>query len=305
MFIFKYKQFRSAIVNKLDSLYIDDPKQYWKLINDLRSEKHSSNCQTVDLDVWVKHFKSLHTTVDKQFEKRLKDLDSLLAEKELNYTIFNKLDYRISEKEILCSIASLKYGKAKGLDLISNEMLKSGQMQLLPYLSQLFNLCFSNSYYPDCWAKGYISPIFKSDDPCDPNNYSGITITSNLGKLFNNILNKRSDEFLCEHNLIHPAQVGFTKHARTSDHCFIVKCLIDTYCNTREGRMYACFVDFQKAFDSVVHNGMKLKLLNQMLEPNFTMSFKICIRKVKHVLKLVTHLPIISLSNWVYVKEII
>ena len=259
----KYKQFTSAIVNKLDSLYIDDLKQYWKLINNLKSEKHNSNCQTVDPDVWVKQ---LLTT---NLKKRLKDLDSLLAEKEQNYAIFNKLDYRISEKEILCAIASLKYGKAKGLDLISNEMLKSGQTQLLPCSSQLFNLCFSTSYYPDCWAKGYISPVFKSDDPCDPNNYRGITITSNLGKLFNNILNKRLDDFLCEHNLIHPAQVGFTKHARTSDHCFIVKCLIDKYCNAKEGRLYACVVDFQKAFESVVHNGMKLKLLQSSVGTKF------------------------------------
>ena len=40
-----------------------------------------------------------------------------------------------------------------------------------------------------------------------------ITITSSLGKVFNNVLNTRLDSFLTEHNLIHPSQVGFTKHA--------------------------------------------------------------------------------------------
>lgn len=94
-------------------------------------------------------------------------------------------------------------------------------------------------------------------------------ITSNLGKLFNTILNTRLDNFLSENNLIHPCQVGFTKHARTSDHCFIVKCLIDKYCNTKEGRLYACFIDFHKAFDSVVHNGLKLKLLQHNVGTKF------------------------------------
>jgi hypothetical protein len=28
-----------------------------------------------------------------------------------------------------------------------------------------------------------------------------------------------------------------------------------------KGRLYACFVDFQKAFDTVIHCGIKLKLL--------------------------------------------
>ena len=74
-------------------------------------------------------------------------------------------------------------------------------------------------------------------------------------------MNSRLDSSLTEHNLIHASQVGFTKHVRTSDHCFIVKCLINKYCSTQEGRLYACFIDFHKAFDSVIHCGLKLKLL--------------------------------------------
>ena len=106
-------------------------------------------------------------------------------------------------------------------------MLKSGQTQLIPCLVLLFNFCLANTCYPQSWAKGYISPIFKSGDPTDPNNYRGITITSNLGKLFNTILNNRLDKFLKQNNLIHTAQIGFTKHARTTDHCFILKTLVD------------------------------------------------------------------------------
>ena len=66
-----------------------------------------------------------------------------------------------------------------------------------------------------------------------------ITITSNLDKVFNSILNSRLNSYLNENNLIHPTQIGFTKKGRTSDHCFIVKCLIDKYCCTKEGRLYA------------------------------------------------------------------
>jgi hypothetical protein len=190
----------------------------------------------------------------------MKEIDNLVHYKEEN-SIFNELDYKITTKEISSSISSLKFGKAKGLDLISNEMLQFGQTQLLPCLLQLFNLCFSNGIYPEKWAEGYISPIYKADDPSDPNNYRGITITSNLGKVFKSILNNRLDSYLNENNLIHPTQIGFTKKGRTSDYCFIVKCLIDKYCCIKEGRLYACFIDFHKAFDSLIHNGMKLKLL--------------------------------------------
>ena len=54
--------------------------------------------------------------------------------------------------------------------------------------------------------------------------------------------------------MINDSQMGFTKKARTSDHMFILKTIIDKYCNNKD-------VDFQKAFDTVIHTGIKIKLL--------------------------------------------
>ena len=51
------------------------------------------------------------------------------------------------------------------------------------------------------------------------------------------------------------------KKARTSDHMFILRTLFETYCSHKEGRLYACFIDFRKAFDMVIHEGIKIKLL--------------------------------------------
>ena len=58
----------------------------------------------------------------------------------------------------------------------------------------------------------------------------------------------------CTHKLIHESQIGFTKKARTSDHLFVLKCILDEYCSERN-------VDFQKAFDTFIHTGLKIKLL--------------------------------------------
>ena len=92
--------------------------------------------------------------------------------------------------------------------------------------------------------------------------YRGISVTSALGKLFNSILDNRLDMFLEKHQIIDTCQVGFTRKARTTDHLFILKCIIDTYCNSKDDRVFACFVDFQKAFDTVIHIGIKIKLLH-------------------------------------------
>ena len=73
------------------------------------------------------------------------------------------------------------------------------------------------------------------------------------------ILNARLDTYLDENNIIDVSQIGFKKNARTSDHMFVLKTLIDKYINQPGGRLYTCFVDFRKAFDTVIHPGIKLK----------------------------------------------
>ena len=141
-------------------------------------------------------------------------------------------------------------------------MIKHGQCALTPILSKLFNACLITGHYPTSWAGGAIRVIHKAGSYSDPNNYRGITITSAIGKLFNIVLNERLDKFLVKNNIIlHDCQIGFTKKARTSDHMFILKSILETYCNDRNGRVYACFIDFRKAFDTVIHTGIKIKLL--------------------------------------------
>ena len=78
---------------------------------------------------------------------------------------------------------------------------------------------------------GVITAIYKSGDKFDPTNYRGNCVNSCLGKLFCSILNNR---------LI------------TADHIFSLKTLIDKYViYTSKGKLFSCFVDFKKAFDSI------------------------------------------------------
>ena len=45
-------------------------------------------------------------------------------------------------------------------------------------------------------------------------------------------------------------QIGFMKGKRTSDHIFVLKCIIEE-ANKRKTPIYTCFVDLKRAFDTV------------------------------------------------------
>ena len=76
----------------------------------------------------------------------------------------------------------------------------------------------------------------------------------------NSILTKRLDDFLENRKLISPLQIWFTKQARTSDHMFVLRMLIEKYTHDKNGKLYGCFIDFHKAFDRVIHTLTLYKL---------------------------------------------
>ena len=70
-----------------------------------------------------------------------------------------------------------------------------------------------------------------------------------------------------ENHLIHQSQIGFQSGHRTADHILTLKTLLDKKMNTnRNDKVYACFIDFKKAFDSVWHQGLLFKLLKNKID---------------------------------------
>ena len=75
-----------------------------------------------------------------------------------------------------------------------------------------------------------------------------------LANLFNKILRNRLEKFFETNNIINKEQIGFMKKSRTSDHMFKLRTLIDKMKMKMIGKskLFCCFVDFRKAFDTVV-----------------------------------------------------
>jgi hypothetical protein len=214
-------------MRNLEELESNNPKEFWSMLDKLKTSSTLSPQieSTISPEQWYTYFKLLNTTpssmldTEHRFSEKLKDLEK--AE------IFNELCLTITQSEISTAISRLKNWKAVSLDGISNKMIKAAHTILLPCLAKVFNRILISGDYPKAWAKGYLSPIFKANDRHDPYNYRGIAINSCIGKLFNAVLNARLDSFLENHDIIHKTQIGARKKARTADHIFVQKCIIE------------------------------------------------------------------------------
>ena len=254
-----------GILDELERLQGSNPTAYWSIVNKLQGQSKKSENASISAGSWFEHFSKLNEDKGKGTPSR-QLLISELAKLEENQC-GSDIDQDIEETEIIVALKQMKNKKAPGLDYISSEMLKYGQSFLITPLKKLFNLIFKSRIYPKIWAQGYIVPVHKTDSILDPNNYRGITITSACGKLFNLVMNNRIQKYMSEQNVIKEEQIGFEKGKRTSDHMFALRALIDKYLNSKQ-TLYGVFVYFKKAFDSVIHVGMLLKLYKAGIRGN-------------------------------------
>ena len=178
-----------------------------------------------------------------------------------------ELNREISVEEISACIKKLKNNKSVSCDLISNEMLKSSGSQMLLLLHKLFNSCMQQGIYP--WNCSITTPLHKKGDRQNPDNYRAITVGSCLGKLFSSILLKRLLEFRAEACPDVPNQLGFRSGAQCNDHILTLSTTIEKYLQHKRRRVFACFVDYRKAFDSVCRDALLFKLSNMGLTGNF------------------------------------
>ena len=91
----------------------------------------------------------------------------------------------------------------------------------------------------------------------DPNNYRAITLSSCILKLLERLLLQRTEAALTVP--INVLQGGFrAKLSCNVSSLMLRECI--SYAKENNSKLFVCFLDVQKAFDSVWHNGLFVKL---------------------------------------------
>ncbi|KAL5272263.1 hypothetical protein ACHWQZ_G000471 [Mnemiopsis leidyi] len=177
------------------------------------------------------------------------------------------LDCDITLEELEGCLRTLRSGKAVSEDLISNEFLKSSGATMRSAILNIFNQCMEFGVYP--WGTSVVTPLHKKGSIYDPNNYRAIAVASNLGKLFAGILLQRLIKFRAINDPDTPNQLGFCKEAQTADHILTLSTCIEKYVTKNKGRLFSCFVDYAKAFDTVCREALLYKLWKMNIRGRF------------------------------------
>ena len=111
--------------------------------------------------------------------------------------------------------------------------------------------------------KSVIIPIHKNNNKNNIENYRPISIIAQFSKIIKKIIKKRIDNFIEKHNIISSNQYGFKKKSKTLHAIYsLTNNITNSIDNHDKIDIYivAVFVDIKKAFDTIDHNILLIKL---------------------------------------------
>lgn len=170
-------------------------------------------------------------------------------------------NFFVTRSNIIYIFSNLTNKLSSGIDNVPNIVLKKIPQTMIFDYCKLFNNMLNNSYFPIIWktAKIVLLPK-KGKDPSNVKNMRPISLLPNISKVFEICINNIMNKFCLDSNLISENQFGFKYKHSTTNAIHLLTSNINWNWN-RKLYTGACFIDLEKAFDSVWIPGLIFKLL--------------------------------------------
>lgn len=243
-----------------------DPKSFWDAY-DRQDRKEAC----IGLDEWSTYFATLFRGVEQdsgqeaakcaEWDRRVRAQVFPDANAE-GVRRAEHLNNEITAFEVGQVLKACANGKSPGTDGLPIDFLKHAVREIdvggktvrvnvmAGDIAHLFNKVFEGGF-PKAWATAVVVPVPKpKGDPGNKDDYRGIAVGGALSKLFSMVMLHRLDTWAEHNNLRAAGQSGFRQGRGTPDSSFVVNHVIERY-QRRKKPVYAAFIDFRKAYDSV------------------------------------------------------
>ena len=195
-----------------------------------------------------RYFASVYT-ID---NKILPALPSLTKDVKLSIIYFNGIS-------VSRAIKSLKNSMSSGPDKIPNFYLKNTIASIKYSQSLLFEKSFITNFIREIWKIATIIPIHKKGAINCVSNFRPMSLTSFFSKFKKRVIVNQLNNCLYSNHIISPYQCGFRRNSST------VHQLIDLHYDwviqqSGDWLTDVILFDYSKAFDSIVHTKLFIKL---------------------------------------------
>ena len=216
------------------------------------------------------HFDSNHFN---EVNKFIEDFDPPEDPDDYRFDVGNEheLVADVDAQTLIKLVKFLERGKAPGPDTIHNEVLRLGTTtSLFHHLARLFTSSIQLGYIPTAWKLATLRMLLKPDKPVTlTTSYRPISLISSIMKLFERVIEQRLRSHLEDIGFINKHQSGFRRAKSTDDHLFrLSQSIMESF--NRGEHVVAAFLDVEKAFDNVWHNGLRYKIFQLGLPTKIT-----------------------------------
>ena len=173
----------------------------------------------------------------------------------------------VTEKKVKERLLKLKSSKTPGPDGLHLRILLETAEVIAAPLTVIFSRSLSAGELPVDWKLANITPVYKKGRKESAENYRPISLTSQVCKVLETIIQDDMMTFFMEYGLLSEAQHGFVPGRSCVSQ--LLQVMNDWTESLDQGvPVDACYLDFKKAFDSVAHSRLIITLESLGIQGN-------------------------------------
>ena len=166
----------------------------------------------------------------------------------------------ILEDEVRQAVREMKNDKAEGGDGVVAEMVDAAGEFGIKKLTKMANRIYDTGVVPEKMKENTFIVIPKKPGTVECKEHRTIALISQVGKVILKVIGRRIKRKLMEN--VDEKQYGFKKGKGTRNAIFVLKMIIERAIEVQKD-LYLCYIDFQKAFDTVEH-GKMMEMLEEI-----------------------------------------
>ena len=185
--------------------------------------------------------------------------------------------------------------RPRGIDGLGPKLLRSCALALYKPLHHLFQLSLSRHAFPSEWRLHKITPLFKSGDRTVVSNYRPISLLCSVSKVLERLVYMKCSNTIL--SSISTSQFGFLKQRSCLQQLLVFLNYLHESISAKT-QVDTIYMVFRKAFDSVGHRDLLIKLHKIGISGSLWLWFKAYLSSRYHCVSLNYHLssllPVLS-----------